>query len=331
MAKGIWSPRLQKWLSLCGLVTTTLLPCLLISFLFSVPIWYGVSCQLAVFVVNTLFFLRKFSYPFNTQLESEQKLLNEPDLVSIFAEHAARAQIHDVTLLLDKVSNPRCDSLSWPYANSVSMSNGMLALYRKGFPKKTLAAIFSHELTHIKNEDSAARLVSWLCKSAITLESHLFLVSGLILGACLAGGFLLGFSFSGLMTLVLPLFCSTLGLQLLTQLNQLLYQKLTHALEFMADEGAVELTKDPLSAALMTFEIHFYSLGNTYHPMAKEYFKRLKDMAKSHNIPTGEIYRQTLHTEQTSDNLITHPLDNTRYQVIKDAYPEAFKNLPKIR
>jgi len=332
MAKGIWSPRLQKWLSLCALVINSLLPCLLIFSLFSVTIWQGLGCQLAFFLVNSLLFLKKFFYSRDDYLHNAHPTLNEPVVMSIFSEYAARAQIDDVKLFADKEKSPRCDSLSWPYANSVSISAGMLDLYSKGLPKQTLAAIFAHELTHLKNGDSATRLVSWLCKSAIELQLYIFIASALMVGACLGVGYLLlSLSFSSLLTLALPLSCMTLGLQLLTQMNQFLYQKLNHALEFMADEGAVELTKDPLSTALMTFEIHFYSLNNTYLPKAKLYFKDIQAIAKSRKIPTGEIYRQTLHTEHPLDTPMTHPLDTTRHLAIEEAYPEAFKNVPKLR
>lgn len=330
MAKGVWSPRWQKWLSLCGLMINIFLPCLLVSVLFSVPVAYGVSCQLAFFIVNSLFFLKKFPYPSEEYQQDQQMTLNEPSIVNTFNQYASLAQVSCVKLLVDNTKLPRCESLGWPYANSVSVSKGMLTLLQKGFPKKTLAAIFAHELTHLKNGDSAARLVSLLFKSAIELESQIFLASGLILATYLGVSFFLSISISSLLTLALPLFCMILALQVLTQANQFLYQQHNHALEFLADEGAVILTKDPLSTSLMTFEIHFYSLATNNNPMATHYFKHFQGIAKSRKIPTGEVYRQTLHTEQPS-TLITHPLDSTRHQVIKEAYPEAFANLPKLR
>ena len=288
----------------------------------------------------------------------------EKSVMSLFNTLASRAKVANVKLNAHSSQNDS-QATGWPFANTVTISEDLLANRKKGFPKQSLAAIFAHELTHLNNQDSLTRLVSWFFLTTLELQYHLFLACGTIL---------LGFAIiygihaltvtstisllSDFFTLIFPLIGTLLGLKGILHLFSLLNEILSHALEFMADEGAVLLTNDPLSVALMTFEIQFYGLrmgkihfeianrdsvhidSQLHQGRAKQLFKEIHDIAKAEHLPTGEIYRQTIqhafknHVLPTVGSLIhrprSHPFDAMRRKVIKTAHPHIFKGILKI-
>lgn len=342
MTNRLWSPRLQKWLSLSALFILTLLPCVLISSLFAISIAHALYFQVTLMGVNALLLCQQH-FLSKKASSSDKHLLNandphESNIIEIFEDVKSRAKLSNITLFAND-SLDDCSATGWPFANTILLSENLIGFCKKDFPKKTLAAIFAHELTHLKNADTFSRLVTLFCVSTIELEFYIFIASGIIIGA-LTSAYLLSLLIGSapllflkdILVLALPLTCTVLGMGCFKKLMVFFQQKLSHALEFMADEGAVILTHDPVSVALMPFEINFHRLS--LQPDIP-YFKDIQIMAKKHGIQTGELYRQTLKNANKSlDNSDpaqhSHPPDAMRRKVIKAANSQAFKGIPKL-
>ena len=199
-----------------------------------------------------------------------------PGLYTILARLARRAGLETVpTLYFLPSGQPN----AFAFGNGAEAAIGITRGLASALTSREMAGILSHEITHIKNNDTQIMALSAVFGRLISLLS---LAGQMTLIVCLP------LVLSGMMQVSLLLL---LALAAAPWLSMLLFQALSRTREFEADLGSVTLLNDPsaLVSALIKVENFQRSALRRFLP----YIRRPDPMWLSHP-PTEERIRRLM-------------------------------------
>ncbi len=340
----------KKWATFTGLLLMSAVPAVTISYAFDMSLLQAGLVQAGVCIFGSVVASEEHA---STSKQSKTRDINksvksERRMQSTLKALAKKANIPLPLLKVKEGHHLNASSVGFPKTPTIEITDGFFELNQKHLTSDTIKITLSHELSHIKNLDTLPKIIYTELAHGLTMHLRLAMVAVLVQPSL---EFLsmpvpsLSFSF-----IAMPLiFGGTLfGFNILSKIFD-------QSIEYIADQGAVQLTQKPSAAGSSIAESRFHALrwGTikieknhevllAYDEVVKRHYKNwCKEAEKKRPQERAEFYRQCLKnlTEDWYEDILEeqdpkgffqkfipedHPSMKSRRKAIKDTYPESF-------
>jgi hypothetical protein len=362
-----FKPRTQKWLAVLGIAGISCLPVLIVHCVFDLSLLSTLLLQAAIFLITFLKNIDQYKLtqlPYDKTIESskENPLLAKATLhfKKVIAKLSKKATLKEPELIFTQSDSNDFSPASTATKGAtdyIGLNVQVLDWFLDKSPPQITESILAHEITHIVNQDYLTDLMLTFLNNTFIFQKNILYaltLCSLVVLPFIGLGLLISGTSVELFLLTLPisggLIICAAALKLLKHISEFVNGTYNRAVEYLADEGAIKLTDDPLSAALMGYEIKYEVLNRIKRELTDNDPIKLPITALVNDIEAlsckkglskGLIYQQACKWLK-NDNLRlplslnkkedthTHPSTKRRFKAIKLSHPEAIKKMPTL-
>lgn len=359
-----FKPRTQKWLSIASLVAINFLPMILAHFIIGLPFIYMFLAQTIYIGISYLFERRQDALSAKSLDSMIQLYIEEPSVTqvvsyfkTIVSNLSKKANIPPPELVF------KTESIYGSVASTASMGsknyidiNPNHCIWFMNSTKQATTPTLAHEISHIINRDHQVDAIINILNKTLSIQKKILYVaaiSSLLLPLTglliLLSGATLEFFWLSL-TLTSLLAVSAAVLNLLERISLFVNGTYNRATEYLADEGAVQLTNDPVHVALLGYEIKYEILNrmkvelednNPLKQPITALINNIETLASKKKLSKGFIYQQACKWLKNDKKRLppilnqfndshTHPSSKQRLKAIKLSAPKVFEAHSKL-
>ncbi len=357
-----FKPRTQKWLAVLSIAGINSLPMMLAHCVFGFPLLSMLLLQVASLLIN-LYQNIMAKKPYDKVIDNDKEnpfLTKAMDhFKKIIAKLSKKGNIKEPEVIFTQSHENNISPASTASKGTrdfIGINVKVLDWFFYKSPPANTESILAHEISHIIHRDYQTDLIINLLNKTLLFQKNVLYAMALcsLVFPLIGLGLLLSGATIEFFLLTLPitsgLAISAAVLNLLEDISRFANGTYNRAVEYLADEGAVKLTNDPVSVALIGYEIKYEILHRKQLTLADNdpiklpittFVNNIEAIACKKGLSKGLIYQQACKWLKNNPQRLpiqfnlkkashTHPSTKQRFKAIKLAAPEAFETFPTL-